>query len=103
MLVVAGAGAWPGAGRAEEPAITSSVVQFFVSRIEVDSYTQSGRRLLSAQIDAAINSGNSGGPVISKGAIVGIAMQTLENYGIAEDRYLGAPAGPSRGRRKRRR
>ena len=57
---------------------TLSITSGIVSRIEVDSYTQSGRLLLSTQIDAAINSGNSGGPVVSKGAIVGIAMQTLE-------------------------
>jgi S1-C subfamily serine protease len=57
---------------------TLSITSGIVSRIEVDSYTQSGRRLLSTQIDAAINSGNSGGPVISGEAIVGIAMQTLD-------------------------
>lgn len=57
---------------------TLSITSGIVSRIEVDTYTQSGRSLLSTQIDAAINSGNSGGPVISNGQIVGIAMQTLE-------------------------
>lgn len=57
---------------------TLSITSGIVSRIEVDSYTQSGRRMLSTQIDAAINSGNSGGPVISDGAVVGIAMQSLE-------------------------
>jgi len=55
-----------------------SITSGIVSRIEVDTYAQSGRRLLSAQIDAAINSGNSGGPVISHDRVVGIAMQTLE-------------------------
>jgi S1-C subfamily serine protease len=57
---------------------TLSITSGIVSRIEVDSYTQSGRRMLSTQIDAAINPGNSGGPVISDGNVVGIAMQTLE-------------------------
>lgn len=57
---------------------TLSITSGIVSRIEVGSYAQSGQRLLSAQIDAAINSGNSGGPVISRGEIVGIAMQMLE-------------------------
>jgi len=57
---------------------TLSITSGIVSRIEVDSYLQSGRRLLSTQIDAAINSGNSGGPVISNEAIVGIAMQALD-------------------------
>ncbi len=31
VLAVAGVGVWPGAGGAQEPAINSSVVQFFVS------------------------------------------------------------------------
>jgi S1-C subfamily serine protease len=61
-----------------EGGATLSITSGIVSRIEVGSYAQSGQRLLSAQIDAAINSGNSGGPVISRGAVVGIAMQTLE-------------------------
>ena len=58
---------------------TLSITSGIVSRIEVDSYAQSGRRLLSTQIDAAINSGNSGGPVISDESIVGIAMQSLDD------------------------
>ncbi|MGB8332111.1 MAG: trypsin-like peptidase domain-containing protein [Polyangiales bacterium] len=57
---------------------TLSITSGIVSRIEVDTYAQTGRRLLSTQIDAAINSGNSGGPVLSGDRIVGIAMQTLE-------------------------
>jgi S1-C subfamily serine protease len=62
-----------------EGGTTLSITSGIVSRIEVDSYAQSGRNLLSTQIDAAINEGNSGGPVISDGRIVGIAMQALEN------------------------
>ncbi|MGD8606679.1 MAG: serine protease, partial [Myxococcales bacterium] len=54
-----------------EGGTTLSITSGIVSRIEVGDYLQSGQRLLSAQIDAAINSGNSGGPVISRGAIVG--------------------------------
>jgi S1-C subfamily serine protease len=61
-----------------EGGTTLSITSGIVSRVEVGPYAQSGQRLLSAQIDAAINSGNSGGPVISDGSIVGIAMQTLE-------------------------
>lgn len=61
-----------------EGGTTLSITSGIVSRIEVGPYVQSGQRLLSAQIDAAINSGNSGGPVIHDGAVVGIAMQTLE-------------------------
>lgn len=58
---------------------TLSITSGIVSRIEVDTYAQSYRSLLSVQIDAAINEGNSGGPVITDGTIVGIAMQGLED------------------------
>ena len=54
-----------------------SITQGIVSRIELIRYAQSQRRLLGVQIDAAINSGNSGGPVIKDGALVGVAFQTL--------------------------
>jgi len=50
-----------------------------VSRIELTSYSISSRRLLSVQIDAAINSGNSGGPVLQEGKLIGIAMQTFNS------------------------
>ncbi len=58
---------------------TLSITSGIVSRIEVDTYAQSYRSLLSVQVDAAINEGNSGGPVVSNGAVVGIAMQGLED------------------------
>jgi S1-C subfamily serine protease len=58
--------------------LTLSITSGIVSRIEVDTYTQSNRSLLSVQIDAAINEGNSGGPVVADGAVVGIAMQGIE-------------------------
>ena len=57
---------------------TLSITSGIVSRIEIDTYTQSYRDLLSVQIDAAINPGNSGGPVMTDGAVVGIAMQGIE-------------------------
>ena len=59
--------------------VTLSITSGIVSRIELDTYTQSGRSLLSVQIDAAINEGNSGGPVVSDGAVVGIAMQGMDD------------------------
>ena len=58
---------------------TLSITSGIVSRVEVDMYLQSKRNLLTVQIDAAINEGNSGGPVVSEGEIVGIAMQGMEH------------------------
>jgi S1-C subfamily serine protease len=58
-----------------------SVTKGVVSRIEATEYAQcSGSHLLAIQIDAAINGGNSGGPVVdaTSGKVVGIAFQSLE-------------------------
>ncbi|MDQ3338036.1 MAG: serine protease [Myxococcota bacterium] len=57
----------------EEISITEGVV----SRIEVQRYSHSQRHLLAVTVDAAINAGNSGGPVFGKGKVVGIAFQKL--------------------------
>jgi len=55
-----------------------SVTQGVVSRIDLVEYAQSGIVLLGIQIDAAINSGNSGGPVVDdKNRCVGVAFQNL--------------------------
>ena len=55
-----------------------SITQGVVSRIEYRKYVWSNLNLLTIQIDAAINNGNSGGAVInSNNQLVGIAMQTL--------------------------
>jgi S1-C subfamily serine protease len=54
-----------------------SVTEGVVSRVEVTEYTHSGRSLLTFQTDAAINSGNSGGPIIKDGKVVGVSFQTL--------------------------
>ncbi len=56
-----------------------SVSSGIVSRIEVSEYAHSRESLLLAQIDAAINEGNSGGPVVAGGKIVGIAVQMLDD------------------------
>jgi len=68
-----------------------SVTRGIVSRIEMTSYVHSQRRLLSVQIDAAINAGNSGGPVVGEdGKLVGVAFQAVDdadNIGY----MIGAP------------
>jgi S1-C subfamily serine protease len=59
----------------EEIAITEGVV----SRIEVQRYSHSQRYLLAVTVDAAINQGNSGGPVFQDDKIAGIAFQKLSD------------------------
>jgi S1-C subfamily serine protease len=59
----------------EEISITEGVV----SRVEMQRYTHSQRSLLAVTVDAAINEGNSGGPVFLGGKVVGIAFQVLSN------------------------
>jgi S1-C subfamily serine protease len=50
-----------------------SITEGVVSRVEVTSYAQSSRQLLTVQVDAAVNPGNSGGPVFNrKGEVIGI-------------------------------
>jgi S1-C subfamily serine protease len=56
-----------------------SITRGIVSRIDLVRYEQSQRELLALQIDAAINSGNSGGPVLMDKQLGGIAFQSLED------------------------
>ena len=63
---------------------TLSITRGVVSRVEKQNYVHTGENLMAIQIDAAINFGNSGGPVISEGKVVGVAMQSAlmtENIG----------------------
>jgi S1-C subfamily serine protease len=56
-----------------------SITQGVVSRIEMQEYTQASSHLLAIQIDAAINAGNSGGPVVNRNLqVIGVAFQGLE-------------------------
>jgi len=61
-----------------------SVTEGVVSRVENRKYTHSLAELLACQIDAAINSGNSGGPVIKGDKLVGVAFQAMSG-GNAEN------------------
>jgi hypothetical protein len=64
---------------------TISVTSGVISRIETQPYTQASAELLAIQIDAAINSGNSGGPAFNaQGDCVGVAFQSLDS-GEAEN------------------
>jgi len=56
-----------------------SVTNGVVSRVEHTRYAHSKEIFLSIQIDAAVNPGNSGGPAISDGKIVGVVMQQITN------------------------
>ncbi|XP_020865619.1 LOW QUALITY PROTEIN: putative protease Do-like 3, mitochondrial [Arabidopsis lyrata subsp. lyrata] len=53
-----------------------SVTQGVVSRVVLRRYSHSSTELLKIQIDAAINSGNSGGPVIMGNKVVGVAFES---------------------------
>ena len=57
---------------------TLSVTAGVVSRIEHQRYVHSGETFLAIQIDAAVNPGNSGGPAISDGRIVGVVMEGIQ-------------------------
>mmetsp|Transcript_17169 Transcript_17169/g.32678 ORF Transcript_17169/g.32678 Transcript_17169/m.32678 type:complete len:650 (-) Transcript_17169:142-2091(-) len=55
-----------------------SVTKGVVSRVVVNTYSHSNQVLLTVQIDAAINSGNSGGPALQGNTVVGVAFEGLQ-------------------------
>ncbi len=63
----------------DELCITEGVV----SRVGHRKYTHSNAYLLTCQIDAAINPGSSGGPVIKDDKIVGVAFQAGSGENIS--------------------
>ncbi|HPQ95565.1 MAG: trypsin-like peptidase domain-containing protein [Thiothrix sp.] len=88
-----------------------SITKGIVSRIEYHRYIHSNMGFQSIQVDAAINEGNSGGPAMVDGKVVGVAVETdpqHENIGyvipvtlvrhflddIADGRLDGFPALP---------
>ncbi|GFR40455.1 hypothetical protein Agub_g1013 [Astrephomene gubernaculifera] len=68
---------------------TISVTAGVVSRIEVTEYSHGSTELLAIQIDAAINGGNSGGPVFNRACqCVGIAFQALSGSDVENVGYV---------------
>lgn len=61
-----------------------SITEGVVSRVEVQEYSHSLRAGLALTVDAAINSGNSGGPLVDAATarIVGVAFQKLVARGV---------------------
>ena len=58
---------------------TLSVTRGVVSRIESQAYVHANVELLAGQIDSAVNPGNSGGPVLGDGKVVGVVMQVAKD------------------------
>ncbi len=57
-----------------------STTKGVISRIENQRYVHTWITLLAGQLDAAINAGNSGGPVLVGDRIVGVVMQGRKNH-----------------------
>lgn len=55
-----------------------SVTEGIVSRIEFDRYLKGPTRGLRIQIDAAVNPGNSGGPAVKDGKMVGLVFSGIK-------------------------
>ncbi|MEW6601534.1 MAG: trypsin-like peptidase domain-containing protein [Nitrospirota bacterium] len=70
---------------------TLSISRGILSRMEHHRYVHSSRYFLAGQIDAAINTGSSGGPVIVNNKIAGVVMQ-IYSPGSAENIGYMIPA-----------
>ena len=56
---------------------TLSITEGVLSRVEYSNYAHSDLPFLAGQVDAAMNRGNSGGPAVSDGKLVGLSFQKL--------------------------
>ncbi|MBI9083811.1 MAG: trypsin-like peptidase domain-containing protein [Desulfobacterales bacterium] len=65
-----------------------SITEGIVSRIEHSRYAHSGAYLLTCQIDAPINSGNSGGPVMANDRMAGVAFQGISGGDFENIGYM---------------
>lgn len=68
-----------------------SITKGILSRVVYDSYVHSGNYFMAGQVDAAINHGNSGGPVIVGNKIVGVVMQGLSGHNVENIGYMIPP------------
>lgn len=63
-----------------------SVTEGVISRVMMDKYQHSGQELLKLQVDAAVNPGNSGGPALVDGFLIGVVSELMahsQNIGFA--------------------
>jgi S1-C subfamily serine protease len=65
-----------------------SITEGVVSRVEHNLYSHSFAHLLTCQIDAAINEGNSGGPVMKDDQLVGVAFQAMSREDVENIGYM---------------
>ena len=65
-----------------------SITEGVVSRVEHNLYSHSFAHLLTCQIDAAINEGNSGGPVMKEDKLVGVAFQAMSREDVENIGYM---------------
>jgi hypothetical protein len=66
-----------------------TITKGIVSRVSHEVYSHGSVNLLACQIDAPVNEGNSGGPVIAADKVVGIAM--MMGYGENEGYMVSVP------------